>query len=173
MAHVRSLARGLPRRPCSAAYSLGPSVFTLRAERRSTDRASVSQAAARRGAPPLPACRSGPSRAARGLWRGGVEVGCRDLRGAANGWRQAGRPTARSGRAPPGDGWSEDGGAARRQDPLATGLERGTERAPSPLLEPPSPSRPDNCGADSEGRAGAASLGVVIGGEGIIILETP
>ena len=30
--HPRPLARGLSRRPCSAAYGLGPSVFTLRAK---------------------------------------------------------------------------------------------------------------------------------------------
>ncbi len=89
-----------------------------------TDRASVSKAAARRGAPPLPACRSGPPRAAWGGGNAGIVVGCRHPRGEANGWRRTGRPTARSGRAPPGDGWSEDGGAGRRHDPLATRSER-------------------------------------------------
>ena len=49
------LPPGLPRRPYSAAYGLGPSVFTIPANRKATDRASVSQAVARRGAPPLPA----------------------------------------------------------------------------------------------------------------------
>ncbi len=53
--HLRPLAPGLSRRPCSAAYALGPSVFTIRAINMGTDRASVSQAVASRGAPPLPA----------------------------------------------------------------------------------------------------------------------
>jgi len=44
-----TLAPGLSRRPCAAAHNLGPSVFTLRAEPRRTDRASVSQAVASRG----------------------------------------------------------------------------------------------------------------------------
>jgi len=57
-----TLAPGLSRRPCAAAHSLGPSVFTLRAEPRSTDRASVSQAVASRGAPPLPAMSLGTCR---------------------------------------------------------------------------------------------------------------
>ncbi len=52
--HFRPLSPGLSRRPCSAAYALGPSVFTTRAKNVSTDRASVSQAVASRGAPPLP-----------------------------------------------------------------------------------------------------------------------
>jgi len=52
--HPRPLAPGLSRRPCSAAYGPGPSVFTIRAKKMSTDRASVSQAVACRGTPPLP-----------------------------------------------------------------------------------------------------------------------
>jgi len=60
--HLRLLAPDLPRRPWSAAYGLGPSVFTIRAERWGTDRASVSQPVACRGAPPLPARSLGPSR---------------------------------------------------------------------------------------------------------------
>ena len=51
--HLWPLAPGLSRRPCSVAYALGPSVFTIRAKTMSTDRASVSQAVASRGAPPL------------------------------------------------------------------------------------------------------------------------
>ncbi len=51
--HLQPLAPGLSRRPCSAAYGLGPSVFTIRARKAGTDRASVSQAVARRGTPPL------------------------------------------------------------------------------------------------------------------------
>src|SRR3972149_3362325 len=67
--HPWPLAPGLSRRPCSAAYGLGPSVFTIRARESATDRASVSQAVARRGTPPLPpmslgacrrCCRGGP-----------------------------------------------------------------------------------------------------------------
>ena len=50
----RPLAPGLSRRPSSAAYGPGPSVFTIRAKNSSTDRASVSQAVACRGTPPLP-----------------------------------------------------------------------------------------------------------------------
>ena len=50
----RPLAPGLSRRPCSAAYGPGPAVFTIRARKAGTDRASVSQAVARRGTPPLP-----------------------------------------------------------------------------------------------------------------------
>ena len=60
--HLWPLAPGLPRRPRSAAYGLGPSVFTLRAKRTGTDRASVSHAAACRGAPPLPAMSLGTCR---------------------------------------------------------------------------------------------------------------
>ena len=48
------LAPRLSQRPSSAAYGLGPSVFTIPANRTATDRASVSQAVACRGAPPLP-----------------------------------------------------------------------------------------------------------------------
>jgi hypothetical protein len=59
--HPWPLAPRLPRRPCAVAYGLGPSVFTLRATKRGTERASVSQPAACRGTPPLPACRSGPA----------------------------------------------------------------------------------------------------------------
>ena len=51
----RPLAPGLPRRPWSAAYGLGPSVFTPRAEKLGTGPATVSQAAASRGTPPLSA----------------------------------------------------------------------------------------------------------------------
>ena len=65
--HPRPLAPGLSRRPYSAAYGLGPSVFTIRATKSGTDRASVSQAVACRGTPPLPpmslgACRCCPSK---------------------------------------------------------------------------------------------------------------
>ena len=60
--HLRPLAPGLPRRPCSAACGPGPSVFTIRARRSGTDRASVSQAVACRGAPPLPAMSLGTCR---------------------------------------------------------------------------------------------------------------
>ena len=35
-------APGLSRRPCAAAYGPGPSVFTIRARKAGTDRASVS-----------------------------------------------------------------------------------------------------------------------------------
>ena len=52
--HLWPLAPGLPRRPWAAAYGLGPSVFTIPAKKPGTDRASVSQAVACRGAPPLP-----------------------------------------------------------------------------------------------------------------------
>jgi len=47
----RPLAPGLSRRRSSAAYGPGPSVFTIRARNAGTDRASVSQTAARRGDP--------------------------------------------------------------------------------------------------------------------------
>jgi hypothetical protein len=53
--HLWPLALGLSRRPCSGAYALGPSVFTIREKTMRTVRASVSQAVASRGAPPLPA----------------------------------------------------------------------------------------------------------------------
>ncbi len=124
------LAPRLSQRPSSAAYGLGPSVFTIPANRTATDRASVSQAVACRGAPPLPpmsleACRC-CLRKQEQLPSGG--------RGEANGWR-------RPGAHPPGgefrhrslflDGIvrevSEDGWGGRRQDPLAraqVGLKR-------------------------------------------------
>jgi len=60
--HLRPLAPGLPRRPCVAAYGLGPSVFTIPATKPGTDRASVSQAVACRGTPPLPAMSLGTYR---------------------------------------------------------------------------------------------------------------
>ncbi len=60
--HLWSLAPGPSRRPCSTAYALGPSVFTIRAKTMSTDRASVSQGVAGRGAPPLPAMSLGTCR---------------------------------------------------------------------------------------------------------------
>ena len=47
----RPLAPRLSRRPSATAYGLGPSVFTIRARKAATDRASVSQAVARRGYP--------------------------------------------------------------------------------------------------------------------------
>jgi len=58
----RPIAPGLSRRPCAAAYGPGPSVFTIRARKTDTDRASVSQAVALRGDPAASAnqCRSGP-----------------------------------------------------------------------------------------------------------------
>ena len=73
--HLRPLPLGLPRRPRAAAYGLGPSVFTIRATKTGTDHASVSQAVACRGAPPLPASSLGPCRCCRGkqagfLWEG-------------------------------------------------------------------------------------------------------
>ena len=116
--HLRPLAPGLPRRPWAAAYGLGPSVFTIRARRSGTDRASVSQAAVLRGAPPLPPMSLGTCRCC--LSKQGR--GCRE----GNGWR-------RPGAHPPGgefrhrslflDGMvrevSEDGWGGRRQDPLA------------------------------------------------------
>jgi len=70
-----TLAPGLSRRPCAAAHSLGPSVFTLRAEPRSTDRASVSQAVASRGAPPLPAMSLGTCGCCRRKHNGCVREG--------------------------------------------------------------------------------------------------
>ena len=73
--HLRPLAPGLPRRPWSAAYGPGPSVFTLRGEHRSTDHASVSQAVARRGAPPLPAMSLGTCRCCRGKQNSRGEAG--------------------------------------------------------------------------------------------------
>ena len=122
---LRPLAPRLPRRPWSAAYGPGPSVFTLRAIYRSTDRASVSQAAARRGAPPLPPMSLGACRR------------CAPGRGGLSSWVRAAGPTGGGGRAPirPEENFAtaspspyydlmvrevfEDGWAAGRQDPLA------------------------------------------------------
>jgi len=73
--HLRPLAPGLPRRPWAAAYGLGPSVFTIRARRSGTDRASVSQAVACRGAPPLPAMSLGTCRCCRGKQNSRGEAG--------------------------------------------------------------------------------------------------
>ena len=60
--HLWPLSPGLPRRPWSAAHGLGPSVFTIHAKKTRTNRASVSQTVASRGAPPLPARSLGPCR---------------------------------------------------------------------------------------------------------------
>jgi len=45
--HPRPLAPGLSRRPCSAAYGLGPSVFTLRAKKAGTARGKASASLAK------------------------------------------------------------------------------------------------------------------------------
>jgi hypothetical protein len=74
--HPRPLAPGLSRRPCAAAYGPGPSVFTIRARRAGTHRASVSQAVARRGTPPLPPMSLG---ACRRCCRGGTPAGCKSV----------------------------------------------------------------------------------------------
>jgi hypothetical protein len=66
---------GLPRRPCSAACGPGPSVFTILANRKATDRASVSQAVACRGAPPLPAMSLGACRCCLSKQNTRAEVG--------------------------------------------------------------------------------------------------
>ncbi len=89
--HLRPLAPGLPRRPYSAAYGLGPSMFTIPAIRKATDRASVSQAVACRGSPPLPAMSLGTCRCCRGKQNSGGrgELG---LDPAEPGLRAAGVP---------------------------------------------------------------------------------
>src|SRR3970282_72276 len=67
--HPRPLAPGLSRRPCSAAYGPGPSVFTIRATKAGTDRAAGSHAVPGGGPPPLPPMSLG---ACRRCCRGGT-----------------------------------------------------------------------------------------------------
>jgi hypothetical protein len=104
--HPRPLAPGLSRRPCSAAYGLGPSMFTIRATKAGTGRASVSQAVARRGTPPLPPMSLG---ACRRCCHGGTPWPNANqfppFSGSApradSGWRYVDiRPTGGGGRAP-------------------------------------------------------------------------
>ena len=136
-----TLAPGLPRRPCAAAYGLGPSVFTLRAEPRSTDRASVSQAVARRGSPPLPAMSLGASRRCSGAGIHSRVEGVQALAATQPRsyrprlfpprWRAGGGgqcPSAQRRNSPPPPvlpynlmvrEFSEDGRVRRRQDPRA------------------------------------------------------
>ena len=78
----RPLAPGLSRRPSSAAYGPGPSVFTIRANRKATDRAWVSQAVARRGTTALPPMSLG---ACRGCCRGGTPADASQMSPASEG----------------------------------------------------------------------------------------
>jgi len=175
--HVRSLAPGLPRRPCLAAYGLGPSVFTLRAERRGTDRASVSQPVACRGprrsrhvardlhVPPgvrgsrnrgegrhrRPA--TGRVRGA-GPGPGGTLVCGSEIPGRAPG---PGRP----GHLPPersaGGGWPSCG----TSEP--SGAEVLWFARPTRAIVPPGkPQSPSPAGFDSSGRPGARDLRVLL-----------
>jgi len=56
----RSLPSGLPRRPCSAAYGLGPSVFTLRARKRARIAPRFPRPPPTEGPRRSRQCRSGP-----------------------------------------------------------------------------------------------------------------